>query len=139
MPVRDAANVRTNGRRSAANVREVEFSLVDPQNSGYRDLYFNTLNEKQLQNAKGIGKSFSQKQFASEQEDRPRTLQDETAVMNSNSTQSILYVGAGNSKVLKCHYHPIKDARYLVELNNDEDILCCAECGPNLMAKGLQL
>lgn len=43
------------------------------------------------------------------------------------------------AKVLKCHMHPVKDAKYLVELNPDEDILCCMECGTALAAKGCHL
>jgi len=43
----------------------VEFSLVEAT-ADYREVYFNTLNEKQLQNAKAIGKSYSQKQFQNE-------------------------------------------------------------------------
>jgi hypothetical protein len=46
-------------------VREVEFSLIDskPKNEDYRSQYYNTLKEIQMQDVKGIGKSYSQKQF----------------------------------------------------------------------------
>lgn len=48
-------------------------------------------------------------------------------------------VSATTSSLLKCYNHPLKDAKYLVELNEDEDILCCMECGNNLATKGCQL
>lgn len=103
----------------------------------YRQLYYD---EKQVQQAKAIGKSYSQKQFQSEPEGRSRTLQDEVAVANSISTRSIIFTNGGTAhNPLKCHNHQQRDGKYVVDLNEAEDIVCCEECAPLMMKQGLHV
>lgn len=54
-----------NVRQSAANVPEIEFSLVDSKED-YKAKYYNTLRELELSDSHKIGKSCSHKQFATE-------------------------------------------------------------------------
>jgi hypothetical protein len=107
-------------------VPEIEFSLVDSKED-YKTKYYNTLRELELGDSHKIGKCFSHKQFATEGEYRNEEL--------AHSSVGVTKM----AKVLKCHLHPVKDAKYLVELNQDEDILCCIDCATTFAAKGCHL
>lgn len=103
-------------RRSAANVHEVD----------YRRHHHNTLQDLEL--ADSIGKSSKYRQVATEGPEK----------VSSRVGEELPRTGS-TGNVLKCHFHPVKDAKYLVEINQDEDILCCMECGTNMAAKGCDL
>lgn len=80
-------------------------------NLDMRHKHHNTLQAIELAAAGGMWKAGKCRRIATEgHEKMPRKVSDEDIVRNATTNPT---------NVLKCHYHPAKDAKYLVEINQD--------------------